>query len=181
MNKNLLLTCIILLCCILQLQAQTDVFSITPDSPVTISGSSDEFEIVAKSIITNHTDEALEFTWVRVVNDLANPSWVTLVCDNITCWGPTRNNNTFGLAPNSEGNLDVHFQTDYEPGSGAVDLYVYAVNDSANVNMTVTYEADAWTVGVEEEVPTKELKIYPNPVRSFINIDYDWSHHIETV
>ncbi len=180
MNKNLLLT-YLLLCFSLTLKAQTDVFSISPVSPVSISGDSDDYEIVAKSTITNNTDQELRLTWVRIVNDLANPSWQTLVCDNITCWGPTRNENTFGLTPNGEGNLDVHFQTDNEPGSGSVELLVYAIDDSANVNMTITYEADAWTVGIDDDEPVQELKIYPNPVRNFINIDYDWSHRIETV
>ena len=156
-----------------------DAISVSPTGVVSENGHADDFEIVAKGTVTNNTAGNLDLTWVRVINDVTNPSWQTLVCDNITCWGPTRDENTFALRAGESGNLDVHFQPSGEPGGGTVELYVYAVNDSANINMTVTFEADAWTVGFNDEPLTEELNVYPNPARSFLNMDFGWNSNVE--
>ncbi|MGB1243416.1 MAG: T9SS type A sorting domain-containing protein, partial [Chitinophagales bacterium] len=109
--------------------------------------------------------------WVRLENDIPE-GWNSQVCDPISCWAPFVDENPQPLEIQAGGSmlLDLHFQPSNIEGSGKSVIHVWAVADSSNINITMTYTADAFTVGIEDD-PISQIKVYPNPVRDNLTID----------
>lgn len=173
--KKIILTVLLFLGSVTGLWAQA--FLVTPEAPILVTGAADEFELVGYGFVQNNTSEPLTFRWERQVEDLPSNAWRTLVCDAVTCWGPNTNqsdpSDPIIVQPGDMVNLDVHFQMGGEAGNGYVEIYIYAAEDSVNTAMTVVYEAEAWTVGIADEPILADTRLYPNPVRNRLNIDFD--------
>ncbi len=148
--------------------------------PIMVSGSHDNYELVAHATLKNATEQDYTIKWERTVVELSGSDsegndWQSLICDPVQCWDPPVSTNTFDLPAGAIARMDAHFQSspltpDLGSGHGMVEVHVWAVEDSANVNTTIVYEAQTWTVGIEEE-QKKELRVYPNPFVNELNID----------
>ncbi len=158
--------------------------------PISVSGSVDSYELVAHATLKNNTDQDLTLKWERTVVDLngsdseGNP-WQSLICDPVQCWDPPVSTNTYALPSGSIARMDAHFQSspltpDLGSGFGLVEIHVWAVEDSANINTTIIYEAQTWTVGIEKN-PEQELRVYPNPFVNELNIDLNPADEITSV
>jgi hypothetical protein len=72
--------------------------------------------------IKNVSSDSVFVKWERHVISIT-PGVVTAVCDPVRCWYVTTNTNTFGLAPDSVGQLTVYFgNTTGQAASGIVHL-----------------------------------------------------------
>lgn len=140
-----------------------------------------EFEIVAHSFIQNNTNEDIEVNWKRTKNDLPE-GWNSLICDPVNCWAPFIDSNPEPLVIPANGAmlLDPHFQPNEIEGTGIVEICVWSIADSANVNVKMTYSVDAFTVDIEDN-SLAQIKVYPNPVRDNLTIDVGTETNIRYV
>lgn len=142
-------------------------FSIAPD-PVYIDGVlPDDFEGVAKAIITNDTDQDLILTWNRNVIEITD-GWGSAVCDVNQCYSPSTSSFDFELAAGDSGAMDVHVYPNGFEGAAIIKVIVNRADDPF-VSTSATYYFNQ-TVGVAEKF-TEAIKIYPNPTQDFISID----------
>ncbi len=176
MNKRLLIYLLTLFLTIPSLSMKGQALTgTTVDGEVTSiiekGGFSTDFEIVAKSLIHNNTNDRLTLNWVRVENNIPD-GWISLVCDPELCYGPTQNNSPTAIVVNAGESmlLDLHFQAFGIDGDGVVDMHIWAPADSANINTSMTYMCDAYAVGIEDN-PASKINIYPNPVRNNLTLD----------
>lgn len=134
-------------------------------------GFSTDFEIVAKSLIHNNTNDRLSLNWVRVENNLPD-GWISLVCDPILCYGPNQDNSPTSVVVDPGGSmlLDLHFQAAGIDGDGITKMHIWAPADSANINLSMTYMCDAYAVNIEENLAS-QINVYPNPVRNNLTLD----------
>ena len=93
------------------------------------------------------------------------------VCDAITCYDETTDENQYTITENKSSALDVHYLNQGNAGVGTVKLLIYEVADSMNTFKIITY-----TVNVQEGVAIKDLsssnfKLYPNPVKDVLYFD----------
>ncbi|MGB0929818.1 MAG: T9SS type A sorting domain-containing protein [Chitinophagales bacterium] len=181
MNKKLLSLFLSLFLTIGSLPIAAQVLTGSPDVLVEAGDFLTEFEIVAKSTIHNNSPDRILVKWARIENDIPE-EWSSLVCDPISCWGPNTSNSPESLEITAGGSmlLDLHFQPSQIEGSGKAVVHVWAVADSANVNITMTYTADAFTVGIEDD-PISQIKVYPNPVKDNLTIDIGQNTNVRYV
>jgi len=183
--RQLLLSCILMVCTILPIIAQTLDVTLDTEHPGTIAlednvfviqGTPDESDVVAYTVVTNNIGEAVNFTWTRTEMDLPNDSWVILSCDNDLCWGPTTTNNTFVLGPGASTVMQIHFKPSTTSGWGSVSYTFEGSNAAGTVlaTSTATYQGHVFAVGIEEEpVVNNEVQLYPNPVCDQLNLNFD--------
>lgn len=171
MNNKFYTLLILLFSTILTFSLNAQVLSGSPAVFIEQGNYLTEFEIVAHSFIKNNSDEAIEVKWERTKNEIP-VGWNSLVCDPNNCWAPHifKNPDPLVIPANGEMLLDVHFQPFEIEGTGLVEICVWAVADSANVNIKMTYSADAFTVDIEDNA-IKQIKMYPNPVQDNLTID----------
>lgn len=171
MNKKLLSILFSFLLVISTLPTTAQILTGSPDVNVIVGDYLTEFEIIAHSTIHNNSDERIAVQWERIDNNLPE-EWFSLVCDPVSCWSPTVSKNPQPLEIAAGGSmlLDLHFRSNEVEGTGTAVVHVWAVADSANVNITMTYTAEAFTVGIEDD-PVSQIKVYPNPVRDNLTID----------
>jgi len=171
MNKRLLFYLLTLFFVVGTLPAAAQLLTGAPDVNIEAGDFLTEFEIIAHSTVHNNTGADLEVRWARVKSDIPE-GWNSQVCDPISCWAPFIDANPEPLTIPKDGSmlLDVHFQPAEIEGSGFAEVIVWAVIDSANINITMTYSVDAFTVGIEDD-PLGQIKVYPNPVRDNLTIE----------
>lgn len=143
----------------------------SPTITIQESGNLMEFDIVVEGYIHNNTQKNMKVKWMRVKNELP-PNWKNRVCDPISCWKPSifTNPQSLIIPPNSSMLLDAHFQPNEIEGDGMVEILVWAVADSSNANIKMTYKANAYAVSNNEN-PVSQIKVYPNPVNDHLTID----------
>ncbi len=181
MNKKILTILFAIFLTIGSLPIAAQVLTGSPDVVVEAGDYLTEFEIIAHSTIHNNSSERIEVKWARIENTIPN-GWNSQVCDPISCWAPFVNANPQPLEIAAGGSmlLDLHFQPAEIEGTGTSVIHVWSVADSANVNITMTYSADAYTVGIEDD-PISQIKVYPNPVRDNLTIDVGVDTHVRYV
>lgn len=140
-------------------------------------------DYVAHAFIKNNTNQDLTIGWVRTLEDFPSNKWESQICDPILCWGPTQgtSSETFTIRAGGSGTLDVHFLPYDDPGSGAVEVHVYAVNDSANINVTARFTTDVFITSVAAPIVQQPLRLYPNPVITDLTIDFGTTQNVELV
>lgn len=168
--KNLLL--FVFLLSVSFTNAFCQAFIIEPTtSPIVVNGYADEADIVADVVISNNTGQNMTFKWTRTINNIPS-GWESLVCDNITCWSPTKSSNFYDLGPGENTIMNVHFKPYNTAGIGNVEIVIYAAEDSAATRTVLSYQANAMVVGINSPYPKNTLSVYPNPARNFINVGY---------
>ncbi len=170
MNKKLLCILFFLLCNLNPLLAQPPLTG-SPTTTIEESGNLMEFDIVVEAYVHNNTPKSMKVKWRRVTSELP-PTWKNRVCDPISCWESSISTNpqTLVIPPNSSMLLDAHFQPNEVEGNGMVEIVVWAVADSSNTNIKMTYKANAYTVK-NNDSPESQIKVYPNPVNEHLTID----------
>ncbi|MEZ4886178.1 MAG: T9SS type A sorting domain-containing protein [Chitinophagales bacterium] len=181
MNKKILTYLFTLFLAVSSFPLVAQTLTGSPDVNVEAGDFLTEFEIVAHSTIHNNSNQAIEVKWARIENNIPD-GWNSQVCDPISCWAPFVNGNPQPLTIPANGSmlLDLHFQPSEIEGKGVAIVQVWAVADSSNVNITMTYSADAYTVGIEDD-PISQIKVYPNPVRDNLTIDLGYDTNVRYV
>ncbi|MDX5320416.1 MAG: T9SS type A sorting domain-containing protein [Bacteroidota bacterium] len=135
-----------------------------------ISGSSEEFELVLHAFIVNENASDSAFTWKRIVNDL-EAGWQAAICDDITCWAPTVDSNTLTISQGDSSILDAHFYLNNTVGSGLIRIMVWSGSDVENAD-TIEYMADTWALFAANIRPDKPMKIFPNPTSGMLHLEF---------
>ncbi|MFN0215767.1 MAG: T9SS type A sorting domain-containing protein [Saprospiraceae bacterium] len=131
------------------------------------------YDSPAHGEIKNISDDTITINWVRHEIYLTE-NVTTAVCDPVTCWFPGVNSKTFQLAPDSFGQLTVHFYNALwdpypgEPGSGIVHLKLTNLNDAAD-SLTAVYSYN--TLSGTQDLPASNVKLFPNPTTDFFTLE----------
>lgn len=157
------------------LAAQAQSFYTYPASS-TVSGPSTEFELVGHGYIVNISADS-NFTWERITNNLP-ANWQASICDDISCWAATVNSNSFKILPGDSSILDPHFYLNNTVGNGHIQIMVWAGNDTANAD-TIEYFANTWPLFAAKVSNDKSVKVYPNPTKGQLNLDFESTGKVE--
>jgi len=143
----------------------------SPTVVVQKSGNLMEFDIVVEAYVHNNTGKKMEVNWKRTKNKIPS-DWNNRICDPVSCWEASTSSNpqSISIPANSSMILDAHFQPNELEGNGLVEVVVWSVADSANVNIKMTYKANAYTAS-NADSPVSQIKVYPNPVSENLTID----------
>jgi Secretion system C-terminal sorting domain len=146
--------------------------SITPQVQ-TATVIPDSFEIKAKATIKNTSSVTKKFSWTRNVLSIS-PGWVTVVCDNKSCWTPGVNTSPeqIELAPNGTSNLDVYIRPDKKTGAATIEVKVVEVGNETNT-VTGRYLFSTTTKAKETNSNSTNIKIYPNPTTDYFQLTDD--------
>jgi Secretion system C-terminal sorting domain len=156
---------------ILRGYAQSTI-TITPQVQ-TASVISDSFETKAKATIKNTSNLTKKFTWTRNVLNIS-AGWVTVVCDNKSCWTPAVNTSPeqIELAPNGTSNLDVYIRPDKKMGAATIEVKVVEVGNETNT-VTGRYLFSTTTKTRETNINSTNIKVYPNPTTDYFQLSDD--------
>jgi len=103
------------------------------------------------------------------------------ICDAITCYDEITNDNQYTISEAKASTLDVHFLNQGMAGVGTVKLLIYEVADSLNTFKVITYVANVQEgVGIKK-LENVNLKVYPNPATSTLNISVNENDLVEKV
>jgi hypothetical protein len=168
MKKTLYLLCSLLLCGI-QLLAQN--LQVNTTTTLTMTESCQMSDIIIESSITNTSSQSITFVWQRTENDIP-AEWASLVCDNVTCWSPTKNTNSFTLNPGETTIMNIHFKPYQTADTGRVVITMFDQNNPNNT-VAITYIAIAdCSIGLENSnIAKNTIRIYPIPARDNLNFD----------
>ncbi|MGB1242737.1 MAG: T9SS type A sorting domain-containing protein [Chitinophagales bacterium] len=171
MNTKIYIILFLLSLAINHVSLKAQALSGSPSTFIEVGNYLTEFDIIGYSFIQNNTNEDIEVNWQRTRNDIPE-GWNNLICDPVNCWAPFVSGNPQPLVIPANGTmlLNSYFQPNEIEGSGIVEICVWAIADSANVNVKMTYRADAFTVDIEDNA-LEQIKVYPNPVRDNLTID----------
>jgi len=138
-----------------------------------------DFTADATSMVTNLSGQTRTFRWVRTV--VAEPvGWSTSVCDKNNCYPNTISYKDFVLGPDSSGLLKLDIVPNNISGFGQYEILVFDINDSSNANSTMIVNANASVTGIAD-VSGQILTVYPNPVKSVLNMNLDVAKHVTSV
>lgn len=177
--KQTLLLALLLIAAFVNTKAQGMLTPIYQDTSP-IGGYADAGDIVLHATVQNNTGNAINLKWQRISNSLES-GWQSLICDNETCWGPNTNTNTVPLNPGQSSTMDCHFKPLGIPGTGTVTLRVWAVSDSAATAITMSYQCNAYIVGISDPFPKGTLRMYPNPARDYMNVSFSSYDKIKNI
>ena len=175
MINKILKASILLFCLHFVVNAQN--ITIQP-SNATISGTTDDWDIVASSMVNNLSGNNLNLIWKRT-NVNTPPEWKTAICDNNVCHGSSTDSFQFSLTAGSSGQLLVHFFLYNTPGNGSIQLTVYEVGNSSNMT-TATYDASAILAGINDGIIGEKISYFPNPAKNFLTVQFP-TDYLETV
>ncbi|HNI43915.1 MAG: T9SS type A sorting domain-containing protein [Chitinophagales bacterium] len=170
MKKTLYLLCSLLLCGI-QLLAQN--LQVNTTTTLTMTESCQMSDIVIESSITNTSSQPITFVWQRTENNIP-AEWSSLVCDNVTCWSPTKNTNSLTLNSGETTIMNIHFKPYQTAGIGTVVITMFDQNNPNNtVAITYTATADCSIAlgNTNNNIAKNAIRIYPIPARDNLNFD----------
>lgn len=165
MKHNLLLALLFLA---VTFSSNAQALTVSPINP-SDSSADNTVELKVVSTVTNNTDSTMTLRWVRLNNNLPM-SWESAVCDINTCWAPWIDSKTFTLGSQQSSDFSITFYPNSVDGTAIIDLQLYSVYDSANVNLTNTY-----TVMIDAALSTysvwnDDIKVFPNPATEYIQL-----------
>ncbi len=137
----------------------------------TVEGSHEEYELVVHAHMKNISATDSFVHWKRIENNLQS-GWESAICDQVTCYAATVDSSAVVLHQGDSSILDLHFYLNNTAGTGHVKVMVWAGNDMANAD-TAEFTATTWAVNVAKVSNDKEVKIYPNPAGSSLNLDFN--------
>lgn len=133
-------------------------------------------ELIDHGKLTNLTNDELSLKWSYTVQD-APADWVFKLCDDTGCY-PSITTNTFGIdttllvAADDESLWDLHLNHLGVTGDAVVTFDIYDEADLDNAIYSQTFNVTVTDPVSTDNVQAKisKLSVYPNPVRSTINI-----------
>ncbi len=139
-------------------------------------GLQDEFEIVAKVMVTNNGSSTSTFTWVRNESNLVE-GWRSTVCDKTMCWFETVSTKSFELIPGETDILDFHLRPNNICGEGFGLITLTDDNDATNF-VEFRYDLISNTLDGSECTFTSSVndfkldfvQVYPNPAADFFTL-----------
>lgn len=134
-----------------------------------VDGASTEYELVVHALVKNQGSDTT-VSWYRFDNSLET-KWEASICDDVSCWAPTLDSNTFVLHPGDSSIMDVHFYLSNTPGNGTVKIAVWSGDNKQNAD-TITYHASTWALHTASLNLDKNVKVYPNPSKGQLNVDF---------
>lgn len=166
--KNLLFSFLLYGCLVNPLWAQTpSAFELLPNPSDTVV-TLDVLDAPAYARIRNLTHDSIFVKWERHIIQLS-PGVLSAICDPDRCWYVSTNAHTFGLAPDSSGQLTVHFVQQVEQaGSGIVYLKLRNQQNAAD-SLTAIYTYS--TLTGTGELPEAKVKLFPNPTADFFTLE----------
>jgi hypothetical protein len=132
------------------------------------------------STITNNSTTGRTLRWIRYVND-APAAWTTTVCDLNNCYSASTATMAFYLDAGASGLLDVTLTPHDVAGTGTYEIFVYDVNDSANVNGMVTIAADIESATGISDPAESGISIFPIPAKDMLTIGFDPAKNINRI
>jgi hypothetical protein len=149
--------------------AQSGGLTVTPGLTITVTGNASDSDVVGEATVVNNTGQSISLVWERQTNSLSN-GWNSLVCDNVTCWGPNKNANTLTVDAGASSIMNVHFKPNGNPGNGTVVLHVYSQADPTTaVDITYTTQVNATSISTNA---ISQMRFYPIPASSNLNITF---------
>ncbi len=131
--------------------------------------------------IYNSTSDSLHLRWHRV-NTSVHQSWISSVCDNNACYSSTQDSADFIISPNDSGFIELTVNGYNEVGNGVIDVQIYRLNDSINVNSLAVFSIHvSETNSITENQNEISCKTFPNPANDFIYIQSSTSYPIREV
>jgi hypothetical protein len=151
----------------------SSAFSVTPNPCDTIT-TSDTYDSPAHGHVHNTSTSPVTIKWERNEVYLSGEHITTAVCDPVQCWFPGVGSKSFGLAPNTGGELTVHFYNAlFDPapgmaGSGIVHLKMTNLGNPADTMTAVfTYS----TLTGTKDLPAANVKLFPNPTTDYFTLE----------
>lgn len=149
--------------------AQSSGLTVTPGTTINISGTQTDSDVVGEATIYNNTGQDITLVWERQTNSLSN-GWQSLVCDNITCWGPNKNNNSLSVPAGGSSIMNIHFKPNGNPGSGTVVIRAYSQADPTTA-VDITYNSQVSATIIQTNA-ISQMRFYPIPASSNLNITF---------
>lgn len=146
-----------------------------------ISFPADEFSDAA-SFLQNNTAGAIKIKWIRITE--SEPvGWSTTVCDALNCYSPsTAKAPQYVTIPAGEQSLlKLNVFGNGVSGTGKYTIVAYDIDDSANVNVTMTVDVTALTTGIGNPNVQEVISIYPNPVKDVLMANLDGSMRVSSI
>jgi len=127
-------------------------------------------DIVAHNFFNNDLPQPIRFRWTRNVIEMTQ-GWQTAICDNNTCYLPIVSSMEILLGPNDTSILDLHlYPRNIYEGYAYIEVLIEH-SDDANINNTAFFFFDSQLTSSNEEVPSLEFDIYPNPSHGLFTIE----------
>lgn len=168
--KTLLLFCISLI--IFDFSNAQVSYSITPAKTLTVTAPNTGVTIF--DIYQKNTSAAkIILKWQRILVSLP-PLWQYSMCDYGNCYsGIPLGPSTMDTIPgNGQGFLGLNIDPGTGGGSGLVKVYVYQ-NGFQNNGDTLTWYINASAAGVLEITANSEIKIFPNPMKDLLHVNFN--------
>lgn len=167
MKRNIL-TLFVLFAFALSAQAQFTLQPLTKSNKgSSIQGPSGEFELIGYGFVKNTGNATKTYVW-RMTRMGFPATWSSAICDKNQCYDVVVLREKFSLDAGDSGNIDVHLYPKQIGGAGTVEVEVFEEGDSAN-SKKQNFDFSAWTLGIND-VKQNNVKIFPNPVSTTLNI-----------
>ena len=144
-------------------------FSFAPDAMVEDYASFEQYNIFQIDI-NNDTDEALQLSWRRLEADYPE-GWEISFCDNNICYGliPV-NGDMIPFNSDEYAFLKLDVNPHQIPGTGTFQFMVFPSDETDNFKVS-TFIIHAGTPSNTLDVTTFDIKIGPNPMQDWLNIE----------
>lgn len=137
--------------------------------------------------ITNTSSSAISITWKVLSHDFTQ-DWKdgTGICDNVTCYiGSVLGNGTMAGPANTTtpftGTMEFKVQINLETASAATHNLYVELTDGTTTD-TVHFEINKWPTNVNKAAKAETgITLYPNPVRSELNVLFDGSAGVKNI
>jgi hypothetical protein len=175
--KRLFTFSLVVLLFTLSLRAQT--ISIDPASFQLHFSATDQE--ATHSTVYNNSGVTRTLRWVRIIGESNPAQWTSTVCDLNNCYASGTSTMDFVLNGNSNGLMDVTVTPHDIAGVGSYTIYVYDIDDSANVNATLNIDVVAeGTTGIIDPVDG-DVSIYPIPAKDVLNVGFTVAENVNRV
>ncbi len=135
-----------------------------------VSGTPTVFELIAHGFVKNTSATKKRYVW-RATRKNFPTKWTAGICDKNQCYDVVVDRAEFELNAGDSSNIDVHLYPKNISGRATTEIEVFEKGDSAN-GKKQDFEFNAWVLGVED-VKQNNIKIYPNPVTTHLNISLE--------
>ncbi len=120
--------------------------------------------------LQNNSTSTIKIEVRRLINNMP-PEWSSSMCLDV-CYPTTVDSTQISLKPNQKMDLIVDYFTGPTPAEGSVRIGMRNVDDTRN-KFTMRTKAVTQVTGTSDQELHPTIKMYPNPVSSFLTIETD--------